>query len=225
MLYCFKHVFLRVNEARGAKDTLEVFWSQALKMWRHYMLGYCYDLKSLVPTSLCCGLIQTPVPNSTGGYNRNTRTNVPGPESQNRATRLSPDYVPRPRLTLLASDPEEDFEMVPVDYPSDEEEEEEASEEEEATEEEEEHLAPANSIVAPVVYHVPSSEETESFETDDSAATPPSPPACHTTTRISIRPEAPMPFPSEDEVERLLALPPPPPSPLISLSPPSAEER
>ncbi|GJW58318.1 putative reverse transcriptase domain-containing protein [Tanacetum coccineum] len=37
--------------------------------------------------------------------------------------------------------------------------------------------------------------------------------------------EAPMPFPSEEEVERLLALPPPPPSPLISLSPPSAEER
>ncbi|GJV01586.1 hypothetical protein Tco_1335155 [Tanacetum coccineum] len=33
-----------------------------------------------------------------------------------------------------------------------------------------------------------------------------------------------MPFPSEEEVERLLALPPPPPSPLISLSPPSAEE-
>ncbi|GKE80911.1 hypothetical protein Tco_1550911 [Tanacetum coccineum] len=33
-------------------------------------------------------------------------------------------------------------------------------------------------------------------------------------------------FPSEEEVERLLALPPPPPpSPLISLSPPSAEER
>ncbi|GKB96512.1 hypothetical protein Tco_0982649 [Tanacetum coccineum] len=34
-----------------------------------------------------------------------------------------------------------------------------------------------------------------------------------------------MPFPSEEEVERLLALPPPLPSPLISLSPPSAEER
>ncbi|GKD26392.1 putative reverse transcriptase domain-containing protein [Tanacetum coccineum] len=34
-----------------------------------------------------------------------------------------------------------------------------------------------------------------------------------------------MPFPSKEEVERLLALPPPPPSPLISLSPPSAEER
>ncbi|GJZ89299.1 hypothetical protein Tco_0661081 [Tanacetum coccineum] len=37
--------------------------------------------------------------------------------------------------------------------------------------------------------------------------------------------KAPMPFPSEEEVERLLALPPPPPSPLISLSPPSTEER
>ncbi|GJX91480.1 hypothetical protein Tco_0344806, partial [Tanacetum coccineum] len=46
-----------------------------------------------------------------------------------------------------------------------------------------------------------------------------------TTARIFIRPEAPMPFPLEDEVERLLALLPPPPSPLISLSPPSAEER
>ncbi|GJY45504.1 hypothetical protein Tco_0434567 [Tanacetum coccineum] len=51
-------------------------------------------------------------------------------------------------------------------------------------------------------------------------ATPPSPPAYHTTTRISIRPEAPMPFPSEEEVERLLALPIPPPSPLTPLSSP-----
>ncbi|GJS35747.1 hypothetical protein Tco_0534129 [Tanacetum coccineum] len=137
---------------------------------------------------------------------------------------LSPGYV-------ADSDPEEDSEDGPVDYPadggdgddddsSDDDEEEEASEEEE-----DEHLAPADSVVAPVVDHVPSSEETEPFETDESAATPPSPPACRTTARISIRPEAPMPFPSEEEVERLLALPPPPPSPLISLSPPSAEER
>ncbi|GKD21532.1 hypothetical protein Tco_1223235, partial [Tanacetum coccineum] len=110
------------------------------------------------------------------------------------------------------------------DSSDDDEEEEEVSEEEDAEEEEEEHLALANSVVAPVVDHVPSSEETEPFETDESAATPPSPPACRTTARISIRPKAPMPFPSEEEVERLLALPPPPPSPLISLSPPSAEE-
>ncbi|GKE60323.1 hypothetical protein Tco_1510690 [Tanacetum coccineum] len=116
-----------------------------------------------------------------------------------------------------------------IDYPADggdgdDDDSSDNDEEEEASEEEEEHLARADSVVAPVVDHVPSSEETELFETDESTATPPSPPAYHTTARISIRPEAPMPFPSEEEVERLLALPPPPPSPLISLSPPFAEE-
>ncbi|GJY00457.1 hypothetical protein Tco_0357475 [Tanacetum coccineum] len=171
---------------------------------------------------------------------------VPGPEEPEQAP-LSPDYIPGPEyLEYLApfdeevpiedqpydvvdspialspgyvadSDPEEDSEDGP--------EEEESSEEKEAKEEEEEHLASTDSVFAPVVDHVPSSEETEPFVTDESAATPPSPPACHTTARISIRPEAPMPFPSEDEVERLLSLPPPPPSPLISLSPPFAEER
>ncbi|GJZ31554.1 hypothetical protein Tco_0576601 [Tanacetum coccineum] len=165
---------------------------------------------------------------------------VPGPEepSRHRSRQttyqdqtLSPGYV-------AESDLEEDSEDGPVDYPADggnnddddssdddEEEDEEASEEEEAKEEEEEHLAPADSVVAPVVDHVPHSEETEPFETDESAATPPSPPACRTTARISIRPEAPILLPPEEEVERLLALPTPPPSPLISLSPPSAEER
>ncbi|GKE42973.1 hypothetical protein Tco_1470257 [Tanacetum coccineum] len=103
--------------------------------------------------------------------------------------------------------------------------EEDASKEEEAEEEEEEHLALANSIVSPIVDHVPSSEETEPFETDESVVTPPSPPACRTTARISIQPEAPILFPPEEEVERLLALPTPPPSPLTSLSPPSAKER
>ncbi|GJV92477.1 hypothetical protein Tco_1540290 [Tanacetum coccineum] len=71
-------------------------------------------------------------------------------------------------------------------------------------------------------------EETEPFETDKSAATPPQPPADHITplgARIYVRPHASMPFPSEAEVERILALPTPPPSPLISLSPPSVEER
>ncbi|GKE84504.1 hypothetical protein Tco_1558246 [Tanacetum coccineum] len=87
---------------------------------------------------------------------------------------------------------------------------------------------PANSVVAPAIDPVPSSEETEPFETDKSAATPPQPPADHITplgARISVRPHASMPFPSEAEVERILALPTPPPSPLISLSPPSVEER
>ncbi|GKD81530.1 hypothetical protein Tco_1348369 [Tanacetum coccineum] len=102
---------------------------------------------------------------------------------------LSPSYV-------ADSDPKEDSKDGPVDYPADggddnddnssdddEEEEgaskeEEDSKEEEAEEEEEEHLALADSIVAPVVDHVPSYEETKLFETDESAATPPSPPAC-----------------------------------------------
>ncbi|GKC64805.1 hypothetical protein Tco_1097403 [Tanacetum coccineum] len=138
---------------------------------------------------------------------------------------LSPGYV-------ADSYPEEDSKDGLVDYPvdggdsndddsSDNDEEEEASEEEEKKE----HLALADSVVAPVVDHVPTSEEIEPFEIDESVATPPSPLAYRTTARISIRPEAPMPFPSEEEVEKLLALPPPPPSPLISLSPPSAEER
>ncbi|GKF72798.1 hypothetical protein Tco_0208912, partial [Tanacetum coccineum] len=141
---------------------------------------------------------------------------------------LSPGYV-------ADSDLEEDSKDGPVDYPveypavegdgDDDDSSDDDDEEGEASEEEEdEHLASVDSVVAHVVDHVPSFEETEPFETDESAATPPSPPACHTTARISIRPEAPMPFPSEKEVERLLALPPPPPSLLISLSPPSAEE-
>ncbi|GKF18244.1 hypothetical protein Tco_0063162, partial [Tanacetum coccineum] len=128
---------------------------------------------------------------------------------------LSPGYV-------ADLDPEENSKGGTVDYPADggdgddddscndDEEEEGASKEEE-----DEHLALTDSVVAPVIDHVPSSEETEPFETDESAATPPSPPTCRTTARISIRLEAPMPFPSEEEVERLLALPPPPPSPLI----------
>ncbi|GJZ32856.1 hypothetical protein Tco_0578292 [Tanacetum coccineum] len=175
---------------------------------------------------------------------------VPGPEEPEQAP-LSPNYVSGPEypeylapsdeevpvedqpyvvadspITLSSGyvadsdpeedpkeDPEEDSEDGPVDYltdggdgddddsSDDDEEEEEASKEED-----EEHLAPP-------------------FKTDESAATPPSPLTYRTTARISIRPEAPMPFPSEEEVERLLALPPPPPSPLISLSPPSIEER
>ncbi|GKA56879.1 hypothetical protein Tco_0755951, partial [Tanacetum coccineum] len=96
---------------------------------------------------------------------------------------LSPGYVAD---SDPEEDPEEDSEDGPVDYPADggdgddddssddDEEEEEASEEEEA-EEEEEHLAPADSVVAPVVDHVPSSKETEPFKTDESAPTPRSP--------------------------------------------------
>ncbi|GKC52401.1 hypothetical protein Tco_1075146 [Tanacetum coccineum] len=66
--------------------------------------------------------------------------------------------------------------------------------------------------------HVPSVEEIESFETDESVATPP--PAYCTTSRMSVRTQTPIPFPSKAEVARLLALPTLPPSPLTPLSSP-----
>ncbi|GJZ43701.1 putative reverse transcriptase domain-containing protein [Tanacetum coccineum] len=130
---------------------------------------------------------------------------VPGPEEPEQAPHISARYMQDQSTPSTWTTSDEERECV--------------------IRGEDEHLAPSDSVVAPVVDHVPSSEETEPFKTDESSAIPPSPLACHTTARISIRPEAPMPFPSEEEVERLLALPPPPPSPLISLSPPSAEER
>ncbi|GJS47564.1 hypothetical protein Tco_0597685 [Tanacetum coccineum] len=82
---------------------------------------------------------------------------------------LSPGYI-------ADSNPEEDSEDGIVDYPTDEgdgddDDSSDNNEEEEASEEEEEHLALADSVVAPVVDHVPSSEETEPFETDESVAT------------------------------------------------------
>ncbi|GJZ86623.1 hypothetical protein Tco_0658233 [Tanacetum coccineum] len=111
---------------------------------------------------------------------------------------LSPGYV-------ADSDPEEDSEDGP--------------------EREEKHQLWPNLLLHPLLTMSPFLRRQSRFKTDEFAATPPSPPAYHTTARISIRPEAPMPFPSEEKVERLLALPPPPPSPLISLSPPFAKER
>ncbi|GKE37223.1 hypothetical protein Tco_1460628 [Tanacetum coccineum] len=151
-------------------------------------------------------------------------------------TALSPGYV-------ADSDPEEDSEEEHADYPTDggdddddddddnddddddddddtDDEDEEPFEEEE----EEEHLASVDPFDVPVMDYVPSSEDTEALEADESVPTPPSPPSYRTTARIYIPPEAPILLPPEEEVERLLALPTPPPSPLISLSPPTAEE-
>ncbi|GJT34444.1 hypothetical protein Tco_0924863 [Tanacetum coccineum] len=102
-------------------------------------------------------------------------------------------------------DPKEDDEHPkedPADYPTDrddddDEEEEESfgddANDEEEDEEEEEHLAPADSVPPPVY---------------------------RTTARMSIRAQTPIPFPSEAEVDRLLAISTPPPSPLISYSSP-----
>ncbi|GJU29309.1 hypothetical protein Tco_1172898 [Tanacetum coccineum] len=86
----------------------------------------------------------------------------------------------------------------------------------------EEHPAPADStaVALPAVDEAPSAEETEPFETDESAATPPPHPAYWVTARISIRDEPPIPFWSDTEVARLLAIPTPPPSPLSPWSSP-----
>ncbi|GJQ99840.1 hypothetical protein Tco_0522825 [Tanacetum coccineum] len=113
-------------------------------------------------------------------------------------TALSPSNI-------ADSNPEDESEDGPMDYPTDG----------------EEHQASVDSIaVPPAVDPVPSAEETEPFETDESAATLPPPHAYRTTARMSIRAQAHIPFPSEAEVTRLLDIPTPPPSLLTPLSSP-----
>ncbi|GJU36867.1 hypothetical protein Tco_1185221 [Tanacetum coccineum] len=131
----------------------------------------------------------------------------------------------------LEEDPEDESKDGPMDYLADggDDDDDDSSrddadvkDEEEASEEEEEHLAPADStIVSPAVDPILSAEETEPFETDESAATPPPPPPAYCiTARMYVRSQAPIPFPPEAEVARLLAIPTPPPSPLTPLSSP-----
>ncbi|GKE93918.1 hypothetical protein Tco_1575013 [Tanacetum coccineum] len=126
---------------------------------------------------------------------------------------LSPGYI-------ADSDPEEDEEDPEEDpaeggYNEDDEssddDDNDDEEDVEEDEEEEEHLAPADStdVASPAVDHVPSAEEIEPFKTDESAATPPPPPAYRTTSRMYVQTQTPIPFPSEAEVARILALPTP----------------
>ncbi|GJY85150.1 hypothetical protein Tco_0499176 [Tanacetum coccineum] len=113
---------------------------------------------------------------------------------------LSPGYV-------ADSDLEED----PIDYAADADDDEEEESSKDDDDEEEEHLAPADStaIASSAVDLVPSAEETEPFETDESAASPPPPPAYHTTSRMSVQTQTPIPFPFEAEIPSL-------PFPLLS---------
>ncbi|GJS39798.1 hypothetical protein Tco_0564841 [Tanacetum coccineum] len=154
-------------------------------------------------------------------------------------TARSPGYVAD---FDLEEDPEEDPEEDHADYPADgrygddessdgdddaDEEDEEVFEDKDDDEEEEEHLASADSSTILVVDHVPSTGDTEAFETEESAPTPPSPrtpqivvPLSQTRlyrARKTVRPQTPIPFPSEAEVSRLLALLTPPPSSLTPL--------
>ncbi|GKE43866.1 hypothetical protein Tco_1471150 [Tanacetum coccineum] len=111
----------------------------------------------------------------------------------------SPGYIPE---SDLEEDDNEDPKEDPTIYPTDRDEEEEEpsgyeandEDEDEDDKEEEEHPALADYLPAPLVHR--------------------------TTTRISILAQAPIPFLSEEEVERFLAIPTPPPSPLTPLSSP-----
>ncbi|GJX43540.1 putative reverse transcriptase domain-containing protein [Tanacetum coccineum] len=146
-------------------------------------------------------------------------------------TTESPGYIPE---SDLEEDNEEDPEEDPADYPADkgddgddekssDDDDDVEEEEEDEDEEEEENLAPADpAAVAFPVDQDPSDEETEPFETDESMDTPPSPPhpTYRITTRMSIRPQAPAPFLSEEDAKRFLALPTPPLSPLSPYSSP-----
>nr|GEX36834.1 hypothetical protein [Tanacetum cinerariifolium] len=133
---------------------------------------------------------------------------------------LSPGYIPD-------SDPEDESEDGPTDYPADEgdddddddsfgddaDDEDEEEEFEEDEKEEEDHLSPTDfTVVAPpTVDHIPSAEKTESFETYESTATQP-PPAYRTTSRMSVRSQAPISFPFEAEIPSPPLLVPSPPT-------------
>ncbi|GJX89280.1 hypothetical protein Tco_0341294 [Tanacetum coccineum] len=134
---------------------------------------------------------------------------VPKMDLYEESRRRIPEEIPRkdPMTMLLNADDEEDEEEESFKDDDDK---------------EEEHLAPAdsNAVASPAIRPVPSIEETKPFETDESAATPPPPPAYRNTLRMSVRSQAPISFPSEEEVARLLTLPTPPPSPLTLLSSP-----
>nr|GFA91650.1 hypothetical protein [Tanacetum cinerariifolium] len=115
-------------------------------------------------------------------------------------TAESPEYV-------AESDPEEDPKEDDADN-------------EDEDEEEEEHIAPADSAIV-----IPTDELVSLPEGTEHVIPPPSTDTTTTRARITIRLQAAISFPSEAEVERLLAMPTSSPSPLTSLSPPSAGER
>ncbi|GJR61606.1 hypothetical protein Tco_1503768 [Tanacetum coccineum] len=139
---------------------------------------------------------------------------------------LSPGYV-------ADSDPEEDPEEDHANYPADEgddddepfdddnddDDTDDEDEEPFKDEEREEHLAPTDSLAIPVIDLVPLAEDTEAFKTDEAAPTH-VPSLRRHTARMAVRPQTPVPLPSEAEVERLIALPIPPPSLLTLLSSP-----
>nr|GEZ60487.1 hypothetical protein [Tanacetum cinerariifolium] len=106
------------------------------------------------------------------------------------------------------ADEEEEEESSDKDDANDEDEEESSD----SKKEEEEHLA--LTVPAPAQYSfVSESDETKPFEEGETAATPP-PFGYRIAARISVQPHILMPFRTESEVKRLLAIPTPPLSPV-----------
>nr|GEU93200.1 reverse transcriptase domain-containing protein [Tanacetum cinerariifolium] len=118
-------------------------------------------------------------------------------------------------------DPEEDHADFPADRGDDADDDDDDDDEEpfkdEDDDEDEEHLALADSPVVPVINPVSSAEDIEAFEIDEATPILVPSPRRH-TARISVRPQTPVPWPSEAKVERHLALPILPSSPLTPLS-------
>ncbi|GKF15041.1 hypothetical protein Tco_0056503, partial [Tanacetum coccineum] len=113
-------------------------------------------------------------------------------------THQSPGYIPESDPEEdPEEDDEEDPEEDPADYLADR-----GDDDDDDDDTEEEHLAPADPAV--VAY---------SADQDPYLA-------YRVTATMSIRPQAPAPFLSEEVAERLLALPTPPPSPLSPYSSP-----
>nr|GEX77834.1 hypothetical protein [Tanacetum cinerariifolium] len=150
-------------------------------------------------------------------------------------TAESPGYITDSELEMDPEEEDGDDEKSKgdsIDYPTsrgddedgddlseddaDDEDEEESSD---SKEEEEEHLAPTVPALAlhSSIAASEDSDQTKPFEEGETTATPP-PYAYRVTARISVRPHIPMLFPSESEVERLLAIPTPPLSPVLPTS-------
>nr|GFC24294.1 hypothetical protein [Tanacetum cinerariifolium] len=117
------------------------------------------------------------------------------------STAESPGYITEsePEMEPEENDgDDEKSEGDSIDYPTSE-------GDNDADDNEEEHLAPT--VPAPAQYSsVSESDETEPFEEGKTAATPP-PFGYRIAARISVQPHILMPFRSESEVERLLAIP------------------
>nr|GFC54978.1 hypothetical protein [Tanacetum cinerariifolium] len=119
-------------------------------------------------------------------------------------------------IEYLTSGGDDDADDDGDDLSEDDADDEDEDESSDSEEEEEEHLA--LTVPAPALYSfISASEETKPFEEGESAATPPSFGYC-VAARISVQPHMLMPFRSESEVERLLAIPTPPLSPVSPTS-------